>query len=82
VPLAVRSLAGHLADGDPAAWRAALRVLALAFGPAPDADDVDVVDPLDVRSMSSGQRAQLLARTLELHPELAVLVPSDRNGSG
>jgi len=32
VPAAVKSLQAHLGDGDPAAWRAALRVFAHAFG--------------------------------------------------
>ena len=32
VPAAVKSLAAHLGDGDPAAWRAALRVFEQAFG--------------------------------------------------
>src|SRR4051812_27460341 len=35
VPPAIASLRAHLGDGDPAAWRAGLRVLDLAYGPAP-----------------------------------------------
>jgi hypothetical protein len=62
VPAAVKSLAAHLGDGDPVAWRAALRVL-------------DVVDPLHVAEMTSAERALLVARVLEVHPHLAELVP-------
>lgn len=36
VPAAIKSLRAHLGDGDPNAWRAALRVFEHAFGRAPE----------------------------------------------
>jgi hypothetical protein len=55
VPPAVASLRAHLGDGDPAAWRAGLRVLELAFGPAPQQPTEEVAMPEsvhDVRTLS------------------------------
>jgi hypothetical protein len=77
VPAAVKSLKAHLGDGDPNAWRAALRVFEQAFGRPVDAgeEDVEPVDPLGVAQMTSEQRNRLLSRVLDDHPELAVLVP-------
>jgi hypothetical protein len=77
VPAAIKSLAAHLGDGDPVAWRAALRVFELSYGkPAETVElDVDVVDPLHVAEMTSAERALLLARVLEQHPHLAELAP-------
>jgi len=66
VPPAVAALRSHLADGDPAAWRAALRVIELAYGaaPAPTPDDVAVPDTLvDVRSLG-WQELQIVAARL------------------
>jgi hypothetical protein len=76
VPAAIKSLAAHLGDGDPVAWRAALRVFELSYGkPAETVElDLDVVDPLHVAEMTSAERAQLVARVLEQHPHLAELV--------
>ena len=77
VPAAIKSLAAHLGDGDPVAWRAALRVFELSYGkPAETVElDLDVVDPLHVAEMTSAERALLVARVLEVHPHLAELVP-------
>jgi hypothetical protein len=77
VPAAIKSLAAHLGDGDPVAWRAALRVFELSYGkPAEMVElDLDVVDPLHVAEMTSAERALLIARVLEVHPQLAELVP-------
>jgi hypothetical protein len=78
VPAAIKSLAAHLGDGDPQAWRAALRVFEQAFGRPVDVVeelDLDVVDPLQV-GMTPAERAALVARVLEQHPHLAELVPS------
>jgi hypothetical protein len=77
VPAAIKSLAAHLADGDPLAWRAALRVFELSYGkPAETVElDLDVVDPLHVAEMSAAERAASVARVLEVHPHLAQLVP-------
>ena len=73
----VKSLAAHLGDGDPVAWRAALRVFELSYGkPAETVElDLDVVDPLHVAEMTSAGRALLVSRVLEQHPHLAELVP-------
>jgi hypothetical protein len=77
VPAAVKSLRAHLGEGDPVAWRAALRVFELSYGkPAESVElDLDVVDPLHVAEMTPAERAQLVARVLEVHPHLAELVP-------
>jgi hypothetical protein len=77
VPAAIKSLAAHLGDGDPVAWRAALRVFELSYGkPAETVElDLDVVDPLHVAEMTAPERALLVARVLEQHPYLAELVP-------
>ena len=77
VPAAIKSLAAHLGDGDPVAWRAALRVFELSYGkPAESVElDLDVVDPLHVAEMTSAERALLVARVLEQHPHLAELAP-------
>jgi hypothetical protein len=76
-PAAIKSLAAHLGDGDPVAWRAALRVFELSCGkPAEIVElDLDEVDPLHVAEMTSAERALLVARVLEQHPHLAELVP-------
>jgi hypothetical protein len=77
VPAAIKSLAAHLGEGDPVAWRAALRVFELSYGkPAETVElDLDVVDPLHVAEMTSAERALLVARVLEQHPHLAARVP-------
>jgi hypothetical protein len=74
VPAAVKSLAAHLGDGDPAAWRAALRVFELCYGKPTEPAEIDV-DPLRVREMTSAERNALIARLLDNNPELAELVP-------
>jgi hypothetical protein len=77
VPAAIKSLAAHLGDGDPVAWRLALRVFELSYGkPAETVElDLDAVDPLHVGEMTSTERALPVARVLEQHPHLAELVP-------
>ncbi len=37
--------------------------------------DLDVVDHLHVAEMTTAERAALVARVLEVHPDLAELVP-------
>jgi hypothetical protein len=73
VPAAVKSLKAHLGDGDPTAWRAALTVFEQAFGRPADVpeEDVDVDGAFDVHSLTRTQRARLIARVLENHPEFA-----------
>jgi hypothetical protein len=77
VPAAIQSLAAHLGDGDPAAWRAAFRVIELLYGKPSETVDVDatLVDPLRIREMTPGERAVLVARVLDDHPQLVELVP-------
>jgi hypothetical protein len=80
VPAAVKSLKAHLGDGDPAAWRAGLRVLELAYGRLgellEDEHDPALIDPLDVASMSPLERGRLIAGPLDRFPQLAALAPS------
>lgn len=67
VPPAVASLRAHLADGDPSSWRAALRVIELAYGPAPapTPDDVAVPDAIaDVRALGWQELQVVAARLL------------------
>jgi hypothetical protein len=45
VPPAIAALRAHLGEGDPGAWRAGLKVLELAYGPAPAQQQEDVVLP-------------------------------------
>lgn len=83
MPLAVKSLAAHLGDGDAARWRAAVQVLQLAFPrPVEAPEESGEKDPLNVRSMSSEQRARLRSRIVELHPEPGDLMPSLNTRSG
>jgi len=78
VPAAIKSLAAHLGDGDPLAWRAALRVFEHSFGrPAEIVEEHDPVptDPFKVAEMSHAERARLVARVLDRFPQLASLAP-------
>jgi hypothetical protein len=64
LPLALKSLRAHLGDGDPTAWRAAFRVFEHAYG-RPDSlpnPELDGDTRIDVRKLSSAQRAALMAR--------------------
>jgi hypothetical protein len=65
VPAAVRSLKAHLGDGDPDAWRAALRVFEHAFGRAPEQVE-EIVLPVgpDEISTLSWQEMRILAASL------------------
>lgn len=79
MPAAIKSLRAHLGNGDPDAWRAALRVFEQAFGRPIEVvkdDDPHVSDPLDVAHMTRAQRDVLASRIIELHPELAALRPA------
>jgi hypothetical protein len=89
VPAAIKSLAAHLGDGDPAAWRAALRVFELSYGkPAETLEDSpEDLDPFKVASMTQAERARLVARVVAQYPHLAELAPPDlflgtRDGDG
>ena len=79
MPAAVKSLAAHLGDGDPAAWRAALRVFEQAFGRpvemVEEEPDPATLDPFRVAEMTQLQRAQLVRRVLDAYPHLAELAP-------
>jgi hypothetical protein len=69
VPPALASLRAHLADGNPDAWRAGLRVLELAYGPAPPQQQEDVSLPegvADVAALSWRELQIMAARVLEL----------------
>ena len=73
VPKALKSLAEHLGDGDPAAWRAALRVLEYAWGKPKEELAVEVEmpeNPLDVARMPREQRLALIARLARQQPEV------------
>ena len=77
MPAAVKSLAAHLGDGDPAAWRGALRIFELSYGkPAETPEDMpEDIDPFDVASMTPLERARLVARVVKHYPQLAELAP-------
>jgi hypothetical protein len=77
VPAAIKSLAAHLGDGDPAAWRAGFRVLELLYGKPSETTEAEpvLVDPLRIREMTPGERAVLMRRVLDDHPHLAELIP-------
>lgn len=80
MPAAVKSLRARLGDGDPAAWRAALRVFEQAHGRpselVEEEHDPALLDPLDVVSMSPLERGRLIAGLLDRFPQLAALAPS------
>lgn len=68
VPGSLRALAAHLGDAEnpnPAAWRAALKVLELRFGPAaPEPEEVSLPISADDVTGMSWQQLQLLAARL------------------
>lgn len=72
VPAAIKSLRAHLGDGDPAAWRAALRVFEHAFGRAPEQtpDALALPESSEEVSRLSWVQMQILAARLveELPP--------------
>lgn len=77
VPAAVKSLAAHLGDGDPAAWRAALRVFELCYGRPAETVAIDSTpgEQVNVREMTHEERAVLMRRVLDDNPHLAELIP-------
>jgi hypothetical protein len=69
VPPAIKSLRAHLGDGDPNAWRAALRVFEHSFGRPPEqaAATEDLTLPTnagEARSLSWMQLQVMAARLL------------------
>jgi hypothetical protein len=68
VPASLHALAAHLGDENhpnPGAWRAALKVLELRFGPAlPEAEEIDLPLNADDVTGMSWQQLQLLAARL------------------
>jgi hypothetical protein len=71
VPPAIKSLRAHLGDGDPAAWRAALRVFEHAFGrpqeQAPPTEDPTLpANAWDAQTLTWTQLQIMAARVLEL----------------
>jgi hypothetical protein len=88
VPAAVRSLRAHLGEGDPAAWRAGLRVLELAYGSAPpEQDDVALPEQaLDVRALSWRELQVVAAKLIgeipasEPLPKSASIASNGRSG--
>jgi hypothetical protein len=68
-----RSLKAHLGDGNPNAWRAALRVVEHQLGrPKEHAEPAQTID---VCAMTPEQRKTAIARMVEEHPGLAALIP-------
>jgi hypothetical protein len=89
VPPAVASLRAHLGDGDPAAWRAGLRVLELAYGPAPTPSPAEVLLPEcadDVGNLGWRELQVIAARLIAEIPaadiESAAAVPVLTTGNG
>ena len=73
-PLALKSLRAHLGDGDPTAWRAALRVLEYAWGKPKEELAVELEtseNPLDLTRMTLDERQALIRRAASEHPDLA-----------
>lgn len=69
VPSAIRSLQNHLGDGDPASWRAALRVFELAFGPPPEPDGEPAIPTsADEVARLGWRELQLLAARVLVEP--------------
>ena len=66
VPPAIQSLRNHLGDGDPSAWRAALRVFERAFGPPPEPVEEPVLPTSadEIKSLGWQQLQVLAARFL------------------
>jgi hypothetical protein len=81
VPAAIKSLRAHLGDGDPLAWRAALRVFEHAFaGRSTSFEDEHgpgVLDPLEVASRSPVECGRLAWPILK-QPGLKYLVHPER----
>lgn len=77
VPAAIKSLAAHLGDGDPVAWRAALRVFELSYGRPAETIEIapETLDPFMVTQMTQAERGVMMTRLLEQHPQLIELVP-------
>jgi hypothetical protein len=73
VPASIRSLEAHLANGDPTAWRAGLRVLELAYGRVADqpAEEPVIEDVAGIAAMTPEARRALLARLVKANPDLA-----------
>jgi hypothetical protein len=71
LPAAIRSLKTHLGDGNPNAWRAALRVVEHQLG-KPD-EQPELGQTMDARSMTTEQRQA--ARMVAEQPGLAALIP-------
>jgi hypothetical protein len=71
-------LAAHLGEGDPDAWRAALRVFELSYGkPAETLEDLpEDIDPFHVAEMTQPERARLIGRVVRAYPQLAELAPA------
>jgi hypothetical protein len=83
VPLAMKSLLAHLGDGDPASWRAALRVLEHAFGRPAEIPEEEVETPgtlAEIQAMTPEERKQVRAQLLRQYPELAKLIPKAERG--
>jgi hypothetical protein len=74
VPPAVASLKAHLGDGDPAAWRAGLRVLELAYGPAPP---VPLVDDVPLPASAEDVRALGWRELRIVAAKLVAEIPAD-----
>ena len=78
MPAAIKRLVAHLRDGDPAGWRAGLRVFELSYGkPAETPEDLpEDLDPFQVASMTPLERARLMSRVVAAYPHLASLAPT------
>jgi len=74
VPAAVRSLENHLGDGDPAAWRAAIRVLELFYGRGTETA-VDITLPVDFDGMAALSWDELRILACRVAGELAPSEP-------
>src|SRR5262249_17052870 len=73
VPAASKSLRAHLGDGDPNAWRAALRVFEHAFGRAPEqVEEFGLPGTPDEIANLSWTQLRVLAASLTLETTPAI----------
>ena len=84
VPPAIKSLRAHLGDGDPQAWRAALRVFEHAFGRAPEQapDEITLPESATDAANLPWTHLQILAAKVVAELPASPSVPIVLNGDG
>jgi hypothetical protein len=77
VPPAIKSLRAHLGEGDPEAWRCAIRVFDHAFGRAPEQAPEEITLPETKGDIANLSWAHLQILSAELVAELAATESAD-----